>query len=139
MMPTFMNIPDSRSSIRLLLIDDHPDLAEVTSEILCTYGMDVRIASSGHEALETATAFRPQIILCDLSIPDMSGLDIARALRTRPETKNALFALHTALHPKQLFMLQESNGSEIDLFLSKPITREMVNQLLAGLTRRQVA
>jgi CheY-like chemotaxis protein len=124
--------------VRLLLIEDHSELAEVTAEVLCSYGMDVRIASSGQDALETATVFRPEIVLCDLFLSDMSGLDLARALRSKPETKDAVIALHTALRDRELSTLEgQASATEIDLFLSKPITGEKVDKLFARFALRR--
>jgi CheY-like chemotaxis protein len=121
-----------------LLIEDHSELAEVTAEILCSDGMDVRIASSGQEALETATVFRPEIILCDLFLPDMSGLDLARALRSKPETRDAVIGLHTALPARELSELEDqANATEVDLFLTKPLTGEKVDKLFARLALRR--
>jgi CheY-like chemotaxis protein len=132
---TFMNI---HPPVRLLLIEDNPEMAEVISEILCNYGMDVRIVSSGQEALGTATVFRPEIILCDLFLSDMSGLDVARTLRSKPETKGAVIALHTAMPDRELSTWEgEANATAIDLFLSKPLTKEKVDKLFARLALRR--
>jgi len=127
-----------RPPIRLLLIEDHSELAEITAEVLCSYGMDVRIASSGQEAIETAPVFTPEIILCDLFLWDMSGLDLARAFRSKPETKDAVIALYTALRDMELSTLEgEANSTEIDLFLSKPLTGEKVDKLFARFALRR--
>jgi chemotaxis family two-component system sensor kinase Cph1 len=135
--PNFMN---SRPPVRLLLIEDHAEMAEVTADILCRYGMDVRIASCGQEALETATVLRPDIILCDLFLQDMSGLELARVFRSRPETKDALIALHTAMPEMEVSTLEaEANATEIDLFLSKPVTKEKVDKLFARFALRRQA
>src|SRR5215475_13578251 len=93
-------------------------------------GLEVRIAESGRQALSTAHAFPPQIVLCDLSLPDLSGLDVVRRLRADPKTKNALFAITTALAQADIMALEESLAGEVDLFLSKPITDRAVNELL---------
>src|SRR6476646_4728790 len=82
---------------RVLLVEDYAPLAEATAELLRDAGLTVRIAASGKEALRVAIAFRPEIVLFDLSLPDMSGLDVARALRSNPDTKDALLAMHTAM------------------------------------------
>jgi len=131
---------NSRPPVRLLLIEDHAEMAEVTADILCRYGMDVRIASCGQEALETATVLRPDIILCDLFLQDMSGLELARVFRSRPETKDALIALHTAMPEMEVSTLEaEANATEIDLFLSKPVTKEKVDKLFARFALRRQA
>src|SRR5690348_12760538 len=82
---------------RLLLVEDYAPLAEATAEFLRNETLTVRIAKSGKEALLAAIEFRPQIVLFDLNLPDMSGLDVARALRSNADTKDALLVMHTAL------------------------------------------
>jgi len=61
------------NSVRVLLVEDHAELAELTAQMLCSEGLDVRVAGSGREALDSASKFRPQLVLCDLHLPDISG------------------------------------------------------------------
>src|SRR5262245_49304226 len=81
---------------RVLLVEDNEPLAEVTAEFLRNAGLEVQVALTGHEALASVGTFRPDIVLCDLRLPDMAGFDIAKALRNSPVTKNALFVIHSA-------------------------------------------
>jgi two-component system CheB/CheR fusion protein len=119
---------------RLLLVEDYAPLAEATAELLRDAGLTVRIAESGKEALRVAIAFRPDIVLFDLSLPDMSGLDVARALRSNPDTKDALLAMHTAMSDIDIRTFRsEIPLDEVNLFLPKPLTDEKVATLLAGL------
>ena len=119
----------------LLLVEDHAGFANATAEFLRLSGMEVQIAECGDRALKMATAFRPQIVLCDLSLPDMSGLDVVRRLRADPETQNAVFALCTAVGEADLDMYKETFSHEVDLFLSKPITVGKINDLFSRLQR----
>jgi CheY-like chemotaxis protein len=130
-------LPGQRPS-RLLLIDDHTDLAIATAEYLRESGLEVQVAESGEEALKTTTAFRPDVILCDLNLPDMSGFDIARQLRTNADTKEVLFIVHTALAEADIRAIQTgSRASEVDLFLSKPLTDDKVQQIVRLLAARR--
>jgi CheY-like chemotaxis protein len=131
-----MNFGDrvGQSPTRLLLVEDYSPLAEAIAELLRNAGLTVRIAESGQEALRAAIAFRPEIVLFDLSLPDMSGLDVARALRSNPDTKDALLAMHTAMSDIDIRTFQSKIPSDVvNLFLSKPLTEEKVASLLAGL------
>jgi CheY-like chemotaxis protein len=99
----------------LLLIEDHADLANATSEFLRLLGLDIQIAGSGNQALKMARAFRPAIVLCDLSLPDMSGLEVVRRLRGDPKTKHALLAVCTATDIDEF----EDFVSEVDSRMSR--------------------
>lgn len=65
----------------VLVVDDDPDTAEITCMLIESFGHECAIAHSGRRALELARALRPQLALVDLSLPDMSGYEVARALR----------------------------------------------------------
>ena len=117
--------------VRLLLVEDHAVLAEATAEFLRRAGIEVQVAKSGVEALQTATTFGPEIILCDLGLPDCSGLDVVRALRARTDIKRALFVIHTALADTEIQTLERHvQFDDVDLFLSKPITEEKIDRLV---------
>jgi len=128
MMP--IDNPASKPIYRLLLVEDYAPLASATEEFLSAAGLEVRIATSGAEALNAAPTFQPEIVLCDLSLPDMSGLDVARALRENPLTKDVLFALHTAVDEVEVRELQRTLTPRVDLVLPKPITMEKVKNLV---------
>ena len=115
---------------RVLLIEDHAALAEATAEFMGSKGLVVRVASSGREALETAAAFHPDIVLCDLRLPDMSGLDVARALRDMPETKDAVIAMHSAMTESDFGTKGPQGIAAVDLVLSKPLTEEKLDTLI---------
>jgi CheY-like chemotaxis protein len=118
------------SSHRVLIVEDHAILAEATAEFLQNYGLEVRIASTGNEAIEVASAFLPEIVLCDMRLPDMGGADVARALRALPGLENIVIAIHTAWEESQL----RATGVEmdaVDLILSKPIDAKKLETLLS--------
>ena len=117
---------------RLLLIEDNAGLAEATQEFLQSEGFDVRLASSGREALGAAVAFQPDIVLCDLHLPDMAGVDVLSELRKNPAVGHPLLVIHTTSWTAQGFGL---NAPEGDLFLSKPIDSDKIVMLLAELQR----
>jgi CheY-like chemotaxis protein len=126
-------------SVRLLLIEDHAELAEATAEFLSTAGLEVRIAASGEDALQLARTFRPEIVLCDMMLPGMLGIEIGRRLRQNPATKDALIVIHTAISDADLRIVErELKTDEFNLFLSKPMTEEKIDRLLTllGTMRR---
>jgi CheY-like chemotaxis protein len=126
--------PSPSPAPRLLLIEDHRSLAEATAEFLRHEGFDVRVAPSGGEALQIAAEFLPEIVLCDMSLPDMSGIEVAQALRASPTTKKVLFAMHTAMSDADLAGYERLvSKAEVNLFLSKPLTEKKLETLLDAL------
>jgi PAS domain S-box-containing protein len=69
---------------RMLVVDDNRDSAESMAIMLKLLGNEVRVAHDGIEAVEAAEAFRPQIILMDVGMPRLSGLDATRRIREQP-------------------------------------------------------
>ena len=79
--------PDSAR--RVLVVEDCPDAAESLARLLSLWGFDALVAGDGGGALELLGWYRPGVVLLDLTLPDMDGLEVARRLRredgpTRP-------------------------------------------------------
>ena len=120
------------SCCRVLLVEDNADAAEVTALFIGASGLEVLIASSGQDALEIAGTFHPEIVLCDLTLPDMSGLDVLQAMRSLESIKGALLVIFSARSERDLGLLERIvDPSAVDVFLSKPITREALDMLLS--------
>ena len=71
-------------ALRILIVDDHEDSAEMLSMLLTGKGHTTRTALDGTAALAVAAAFKPHIGLLDLSLPGMSGYELAQQLRAVP-------------------------------------------------------
>ena len=80
----------------LLLVDDDPFQAEVASYIAYELGCDFDSAISGTEALEKVTARRPDVILLDVRMPDLSGYEVCRRVKTAPESAGTQVIFVTA-------------------------------------------
>ena len=78
--------PDDRPA-RILVVDDEPSVAEIFQEFLTDLGHEITVASSGEEAQQLIPALHPDIILTDINLPGISGLEVMRiAKRNDPET-----------------------------------------------------
>lgn len=124
---------------RVLFVEDNEFLAEATAEFLKLSGLEVWTAATGEEALQVAQGFRPDIVLCDLSLPDMSGLEVLRALRSSSDANDAVLAVHTALGEFDLRIIEREADVRIDVFLTKPLTREKLLNLLKALRNKRQA
>ena len=69
---------------RLLVVDDEHDIADLLRAGLRFVGYDVRVAFSGAEALAVTDEFRPQLVLMDVMLPDISGFELCRQIRAGP-------------------------------------------------------
>jgi len=126
-----MSIDKRRPGLRVLLVEDHAALAEATAELMRHHGLEVRVATSGADALKMAEEFNPVLILCDMMLPDMAGLDVARFLRAKG-TSNFLIAMLTARSAEALREFEgHTRTGEVNLFLSKPLTTETLTGLLS--------
>jgi len=118
----------------IALIQAVEDLAAVTADLLSHEGLEARIAATGREALEAVADFKPQLVLCDLNLPDMSGLEALRALRARPSCCRATAVILTALRDSEIGVLRSRAAKAgIHRVLSKPLTVEDIRTLLPEL------
>ncbi len=80
--------PVSPERCRVLIADDNHDAADSLALLLELSGHEVRVAHLGHTALSLAQTFRPNVALLDIGMPDLSGYEVARALRHEPWATN---------------------------------------------------
>jgi DNA-binding response OmpR family regulator len=78
---------------RVLVVDDNEDAADSLAMLLSTRGDAVRTAYDGEQALETARAFHPDIVLLDIGLPKVSGYEVARQLRAERGTSVLIVAI----------------------------------------------
>ena len=81
---------------RILVIDDEHDLQKVLAYNLKNVGHDVDVADQGRDAIELIKKRRPELVILDLMLPDMSGTDVCRALKRNPETQSIPVVMLTA-------------------------------------------
>lgn len=104
---------------RVLIVDDNPDVAEVTALLLTGAGFEVRVAFDGAAALDTATAFEPQIVFMDLGMPGLDGYEVCRRMRQSAWGKSAkVIAVSGWARPEDQ---QRSAAAGFDRHLVKPV------------------
>jgi len=93
----FSRIPEDIAQPKILLIDDDRDIRTITNLVLLTQGMgNVAEASTGREGIEAARTYRPNAILLDMRLPDLSGETVLQLLRADPWTRDIPVILFTA-------------------------------------------
>ena len=83
------------TSLRILVVDDNVDSARMLTVLLRCEGHEARIALDGPAAIEAAKLHRPDFVLLDLTLPRMSGLEVAAELRCLPELSACRFVAIT--------------------------------------------
>jgi CheY-like chemotaxis protein len=111
-------------------VDDYLDAAESMMMVLEAEGHEVEIADCGMKAIEQAQAFHPQIVLLDIGLPDLDGFEVAKRLRTLPETKDAILIALTGYGQPEDFKLSQSTG--FNHYLMKPVDLEKLLALLVS-------
>jgi CheY-like chemotaxis protein len=104
----------------VLIVDDNGHLRRILATFLQSRGYETSEAASGHEAIETAIAVKPNLILLDLTLPDMKGTDAARALRKSPSTARIPIVGCSAYFGSEL--RQEALRAGMADYLQKPIS-----------------
>jgi two-component system OmpR family response regulator len=122
--------------VRVLVVDDEPTLAELVTMALRYEGWEVRSAGNGSTAVRVAREFRPDVVVLDVMLPDLSGLDVLRRLRERTPNLPVLFL--TAKDAVEDRIAGLTAGG--DDYVTKPFSlEEVVLRLRALLRRTQVA
>ncbi|MFF3612030.1 response regulator transcription factor [Streptomyces sp. NPDC002580] len=118
--------------VRVLVVDDEPDVTDVLSGVLTGEGWQVRTAADGATALVAARDFRPDAVVLDWMLPDLDGLQVLRALRREAPRVCVLFL--TARDAVEDRIAGITAGG--DDYVTKPYSLEEVLARLRGLLRR---
>ena len=86
----------SNASIKILLVDDEPDILEILSYNLSAEGYQISTASNGAEAVKKAKKQQPHLIIMDVMMPEMDGIEAFEKIRTFPELKDTIITFLTA-------------------------------------------
>lgn len=121
---------DASPALRLLLVDDSVDAAMLLAMVLESDGFDVKVAHEARHALEIAADFNPEIVLLDLGLPGMDGLQLAREMRKEASTANALLIAVTGYG--QAADRQRSQEAGFDFHLVKPVSADEIQRVVAS-------
>src|SRR5579864_8853237 len=103
----------------ILIVDDTPVNLKLVRVLLSRQGFEVRTASTAEEALEMAESFRPRLVLADIQLPGMDGLEMTRRLKSAPETRDTIVLALTAFAMKG--DEQKAFEAGCDGYITKPI------------------
>lgn len=117
-------------NLNVLLVDDNIDAAESLSMLLSAVGHQVTVASTAGSALRIAEQQSVDVFVLDIGLPDMSGYDLARALRKRPDLKNKVFIALTGYGQPEDRQLSKEAGFAHHLI--KPVDNQLLFKLLTN-------
>jgi CheY-like chemotaxis protein len=113
----------------VLVIEDNEDAADTLREVLEFGEHVVEVAYSGRDGIEKARAFHPDVVLCDIGLPEMDGYAVARALRADPALgRVGLVAVSGYAQPEDVAMAKEAG---FDAHLAKPPSIDTLKRVLA--------
>ncbi|HET9645268.1 MAG TPA: response regulator [Burkholderiaceae bacterium] len=116
-------------SCRVLVVDDNLDAADTVAMFLRIEGHVVQTAGDGQEALKSAAAFVPEVVVLDIGLPLLDGYQVARQMRAMPQTKNALLIALTGYGQKG--DQRQAMAAGFDLHLVKPADPRAITEAIA--------
>ncbi|HEY5960462.1 MAG TPA: ATP-binding protein, partial [Polyangiaceae bacterium] len=120
----------SRRRRRVLVIEDNHDTANTLKDALTLTGHAVAVAYDGRSGIETAREFSPEVVVCDIGLPEVNGYEVAKELRADDRLKGAyLVALSGYALPEDI---QRAVEAGFDRHVPKPPDLEQLDQLLSG-------
>jgi two-component system cell cycle sensor histidine kinase/response regulator CckA len=103
----------------VLVVEDRPTDRELLVSLLGGSGYDLLEAETAHDALRLSREARPDLVIADMLVPEMDGLDLARAVRSDPELADTPIILYTAAYERsELERLARAAG--VSVVLPKP-------------------
>ena len=120
--------------IKILLVDDEPDILEIITYSLENAGYEIHTATNGIEAVEKASKIEPHLIVLDVMMPKMDGIEACEIIRNNPKTKNILITFLTARGEDYSQIAGFNAGA--DDYLTKPIKPKILLSKVKSLLRR---
>jgi DNA-binding response OmpR family regulator len=117
---------------RVLVVEDDDEIAQTLQRSLRLDGYDVRIAADGEAALDQAAAYNPDLVILDLGLPKLDGIEVARRLRAADDVPILMLTARDAVESRV-----EGLDSGADDYLVKPFERQELLARLRALLRRR--
>lgn len=124
----------TKSKAKILLVDDEPDILEIVGFNLSQEGYRIVTAANGKEALTKAKAELPNLIIMDVMMPEMDGIEACEAIRKIPELENVIITFLTARNEDYTQVAGFDAGA--DDYISKPIKPKLLVSKVNALLRR---
>ena len=123
-------------SSKILLVDDEPDILEMLEYNLRNEGYEVHTANDGEEALSKFDEVKPEVVLLDIMMPGMDGIEVCRRIRERPEGKHSYILFLTARSEEYSELAGFDAGA--DDYIPKPVRPRVLLSRIKALFRRGI-
>ena len=123
-----------KNDIKILLVDDEADILEIVGYNLSSEGYQVTTAKNGVEAIEKAKKYKPQLIILDVMMPEMDGIEACEKLRGIPDLSNTIITFLTARGEDYSQVAGFDAGA--DDYITKPIKPKVLVSKVKALLRR---
>jgi two-component system alkaline phosphatase synthesis response regulator PhoP len=124
----------NKNDIKILLVDDEPDILEIVGYNLKNEGYQVFTASNGNEAIKSSKKHNPHLILLDIMMPEMDGIEACEKIRTIPALENVIIAFLTARGEDYSQVAGFEAGA--DDYITKPVKPKVLVSKVKSLLRR---
>ena len=124
-----------KKKIKVLVVDDEPDIVEILKYNLQKEGYEVETAEDGIKAVKKASKFHPDVILLDIMMPNQDGVETCLQIRQIPELKNTFIIFLTARMEEYSEVAAFDVGA--DDYITKPIKPRALMSRIAALFRRE--
>jgi len=114
---------------RILIVDDNAQNLKLARVVLHAAGYEVQTAIDAEEALETLSVFRPRLILMDIQLPGMDGLELTRRLKADPDRSSIVIIALTAYAMKG--DEEKARAAGCDGYITKPIDTDALPRTVA--------
>ncbi|MGI8636685.1 MAG: response regulator transcription factor, partial [Segetibacter sp.] len=121
-------------SKKVLIADDEPDIIEIISYNLTKEGYEIITAKNGMEAFEKTVSLKPDLVILDIMMPKMTGVEVCKLLRSKPEFNNTLIIFLTALSDESSQIRGLETGA--DDYINKPISPKVLVSRVNAIFRR---
>ena len=124
----------SNKDVKILLVDDEPDILEIISYNLTAQGYTVLTANNGQKAIKKAQKEKPQLIILDVMMPEMDGIEACEQIRKIPELEDTIITFLTARGEDYSQVAGFEAGA--DDYITKPIKPKVLVSKIKSLLRR---
>jgi two-component system alkaline phosphatase synthesis response regulator PhoP len=129
-----MNTMGKKAAYKVLVVDDEEPILELLKYNLEKEGYEVKVANHGQLGVETARKFKPDLVLLDIMMPQMDGVETCRQLRAMPDLVNSFIVFLTARSEEYSEVAAFDVGA--DDYITKPIKPRALMSRISALFRR---